>query len=408
MSQGWQAPGSTPDDEPQRAPQQPAAPAPPHEQAPPQPPSGWGAAPPGGPDLTKPPGYPAPPPQATGRRSRTAYGQQYGYGYGPGMPPPAPLAPRPGVIPLRPLSLGEIYDGAFQVMRRNPGPMIGSAAIVGAFIAVVGAVFQLLAGPSLVPFLDPATADQVTDEDALGAAGAFLGGGLVTVLVTFAGIALLNGVLVLPVSRAVTGLTTTFGEVWKATWPRFWALIGLVLLAFVIAIGIYLAAILVPILLAIIHPAFFALLILTIPVMVLGLLWVMVRSSIALPALMLERTGPMTSWQRVRALVGGLWTGPFWRTLGILLLAAVIVGIAQGLLTVPAALVSGAIGAANPDDPLALAGFTPPQVLISAIASIIASAVIYPFQAGVGTLLYVDHRMRREGLDVELARAASQ
>ncbi len=180
------------------------------------------------------------------------------------------------------------------------------------------------------------------------------------------------------------------------------------LLAFVIAIGIYLAAILVPILLGIIHPAFLALLIVTIPVLVLGLLWVMVRSSIALPALMLERTGPMASWQRVRALVGGLWTGPFWRTLGILLLAAIIVGIAQGLLTFPAALVSGAIGAANPDDPLAVAGYTPPQVLISAIASIIASAVIYPFQAGVGTLLYVDHRMRREGLDVELARAASQ
>ena len=94
------------------------------------------------------------------------------------MPPPAPLAPRPGVIPLRPLSLGEIYDGAFQVMRRNPGSMIGSAAIVGAFIAVVGAVVPAAGRAARsCRSLDPATADQITDEDALGAAGAFLGGG---------------------------------------------------------------------------------------------------------------------------------------------------------------------------------------------------------------------------------------
>ena len=79
------------------------------------------------------------------------------------------------------------------------------------------------------------------------------------------------------------------------------------LLAFVIAIGIYLAAILVPVLLAIVHPAFLSRRIVTIPVLVLGLLWVMVRSSIALPALMLERTGPLGAWQRVRALVGGLF-----------------------------------------------------------------------------------------------------
>jgi len=324
------------------------------------------------------------------------------------MPPPAPLAPRPGVIPLRPLSLGEIYDGAFQAMRRNPGPMIGSAAIVGAFIAVVGAVYQLLAGPSLLPFLDPATATAMSDEEALGALGALGAGGLVTLAVSSIGIALLSGVLVLPVSRAVTGQTMTFGEVWKATWPRFWALLGLVALAFVIAVGIYLVAIAVPALLAIIHPAFLLLLVLTLPALVLGLLWVLVRSSIALPVLMLERTGPLASWRRVRTLVGGLWTGPFWRSVGIVLLAAVILTAAQLALSIPAALVSGALGAANPDDPASALGLTPPQLLVTTISSIVASAVVYPFQAGVGALLYVDHRMRSEGLDVELARAASR
>ena len=118
----------------------------------------------------------------------------------------------------------------------------------------------------------------------------------------------------------------------------------------------------------------------------------------------------MAAWQRVRSLVGGLWTGPYWRTLGILLLAADDRRRSRrGILTVPAALVTGVIGAANPDDPLAVAGFTPSQVLIVGDRRRDRRRrVVYPFQAGVGTLLYVDHRMRREGLDVELARAASQ
>lgn len=399
MSQGWHAPGDQPD---QRQGEQQG------RQQGRQQGQGWDGPPPGAPDLSKPAGPGTQHPQQPAPPYGQQHGQQYGYGYGPGTPPPAPLAPRPGVIPLRPLSLGEIYDGAFQAMRRNPGPMIGSAAIVGAIIALVNAVFELLAGPRLAPLLDPAGAASVSEDEAISALGALGVGGLVTVVVTLVGVAVLNGVLVLPVSRAVTGQSTTFGEVWAATWPRFWALLGVVVLAFAIGLGIYLGAFVPVVVLAFVHPAFLVLLLVSFPVVVLGLLWLLVRSSLAVPALMLERTGPMASWRRVRTLVGGLWTGPFWRSLGILVLAGIITAVAQALLIVPAELVSFAIGSANPDDPVAVAGYSPPQVLLSAIASIVASAVVYPFTAGVGTLLYIDHRMRREGLDVELARVASQ
>ena len=36
----------------------------------------------------------------------------------------------------------------------------------------------------------------------------------------------------------------------------------------------------------------------------------------------------------------------------------------------------------------------------------IASAITYPIAAGVSVLLYIDQRIRREALDLELARAA--
>ena len=323
------------------------------------------------------------------------------------MPPPAPLAPRPGVVPLRPLSLGEIYDGAFQAMRRNPGQMIGSAAVIGAFTAVATALWQLLSGPALLPLLDPATAGNISDDEALGALGAFGGGGLVAILVSLVAVAVLSGILVLPVSRAVTGQRAGFGEVWRAVWPRFWALLGVVLVVLAAVTGIVLLLV-VPGVLAAVDLAFLLLYLAALPAAFLLGCWTQVVTTLALPAVMLERAGPVTALRRGWTLVGGMWTGAFWRSLGILLLAAIIVGVAQQLIALPAGLLSGALAFTDPGDPLTAAGFSPVQVLLTAIAGIVAAAVVYPFQAGVGTLLYVDHRMRREGLDVELARAASQ
>jgi hypothetical protein len=45
-------------------------------------------------------------------------------------------------------------------------------------------------------------------------------------------------------------------------------------------------------------------------------------------------------------------------------------------------------------------------LIFSGIGLIIAQTIIMPIQSGVTVLLYVDQRIRREGLDLELARAA--
>ena len=41
-------------------------------------------------------------------------------------------AHKPGAIPLRPLTLGNIYDGAFRIIRFNPKATVGPAALVTA------------------------------------------------------------------------------------------------------------------------------------------------------------------------------------------------------------------------------------------------------------------------------------
>ncbi len=40
------------------------------------------------------------------------------------------------------------------------------------------------------------------------------------------------------------------------------------------------------------------------------------------------------------------------------------------------------------------------------LATLVSSIVVIPFSAGIVSLLYIDRRIRREALDIELARAA--
>src|SRR3954451_24282156 len=88
-----------------------------------------------------PPGWqPAPPP---------GYGRTYD-GRPPGAPPggPAyawlpPLVHKPGVVALRPLSLGDLFDGAFKTIRRNPRAMIGMSFLVCTVFMVMPTLLTL-------------------------------------------------------------------------------------------------------------------------------------------------------------------------------------------------------------------------------------------------------------------------
>jgi hypothetical protein len=89
---------------------------------------------------------------------------------------------------------------------------------------------------------------------------------------------------------------------------------------------------------------------------------------------------------------------------GILLLTFAIGTFVSQVVQLPFALV----GAGSPG------GLVDPQadvlgtrsLVMTAIGAGIAATLVSPFTAGVRALLYVDRRMRAEGLDVSLAAAA--
>jgi hypothetical protein len=114
----------------------------------------------------------------------------------------------------------------------------------------------------------------------------------------------------------------------------------------------------------------------------------------------LEREGPVRalgrSWRLVR--------GSFWRVLGITLLAGLIVVVTAGVLQIPFSLIGALAGGGS--SLLPATGGSVAGILISAVGGVVAGAVARPISAGVAVLLYVDLRMRREGLDLVLQTAA--
>ena len=52
---------------------------------------------------------------------------------------PSFLAPKPGIIPLRPLGVMEIISGAFEALRANPRAMFLPALVVTSVIGIISA-----------------------------------------------------------------------------------------------------------------------------------------------------------------------------------------------------------------------------------------------------------------------------
>jgi hypothetical protein len=130
----------------------------------------------------------------------------------------------------------------------------------------------------------------------------------------------------------------------------------------------------------------------------------LVVSAMATPALLLEATSVrqafVRGWRIVRM--------AFWRTVGVMLLTVVLVYVLSTLLSAPASVLNMVFTALNPDDPRAVASLHPVQLVITGLFTSVSSTIVLPFLASVATLLYIDVRMRREGLDVELASAAAR
>ncbi|MGW6394419.1 DUF7544 domain-containing protein [Streptomyces sp. NPDC055103] len=323
-----------------------------------------------------------------------------------GTPPPntnwgRPPAAKPGVIPLRPLGMGEILDGSVKTLRtywRTVLSISVTVAVISQIASILAERYLVPATPALNPDATPAEqleySVQSAQDSLVGLAPALL----VTLMASLACAALLTVVI----SRAVVGRPVSVGDAWREARPRLLQLVGLTLLIAALSAGILFVGLLPGLLIG--GAAGVAL------VLLLGLgatatmVWLVIRFSLASPALMLERQGIMTSLKRSAKLVEGSW----WRIFGITLLTQLLIFVFAMIVSIPFVI----IGIAVDGDGFSglLTGSTTtfgwPFLIATGIGGVLSSAITYPISAGVTVFLYVDQRIRREALDLELARAA--
>jgi hypothetical protein len=307
-------------------------------------------------------------------------------------------AHKPGAIPLRPLTLGEIYDGAFRIIRFNPKATVGSAVLVAAVSMLLPVVVTAILTWTIGATFD-ATGDDTSTDDLAGQLGSFGVLGLGAVVQIF-GLLFVTGMIVHVTAAAAVGRRLSIGQAWAATRGKRWRLVGLSLLLWlmslvliaVFVVGLIVAFSFMEVMPAVLFTIGWSLAFLA------ALFWFWIRVYyLPVPALMLEPIGVFAALGRGFRLT----RKQFWRTFGIALLTYLIAQVGGTMLAFPLNLV-GQIVIITIDEKYALLAL----VVLQALTSVISAAFIAPFSSAVSSLQYVDQRMRKEAFDVELMTRA--
>jgi hypothetical protein len=237
-----------------------------------------------------------------------------------------------GDVGRRPMDIGSILDVAFGLYRRYFVAIVGTAAVVTVPLA-------LLESPLVISDSENASVLATPIEYVMGF--------------------LIAAPIAVAIDQAARGEAPTIASAWRRTAPRLGGLF-LAMLLTLLAIVLGLLAVLV------------------------GAIVVSVLLALTAPALVLESLSATGAMRRSRRLV----SGSFWRVLGIIVVANIVVSIANVALEGAAR----AVGFAASSDDLALIG-----------AVLVTSLLVKPFGVLVTVLLYFDQRLRREGSDVEAA-----
>lgn len=318
-------------------------------------------------------------------------------GFVPGGPAFAPQAAKPGVMSLRPQNVGDIFDAAFQTIRGNPGGSIGTVLIGALLAAVLMTAFMVMTiipasrgdDPSAAALILLALSVPVAMLSAFAAAG-----GLVHVF-----------------AQAVMGRRATVGAALRVGMRRMWSMLGLMLL-----MGLIMAVIAVPFVISLVIAASqdnggVAFLVVLVAIATFcAVIWVFVRLCFAAHVVVMEKAGPVTALKRSWSLT----KGRFWRTLGVTILAQLIVTaisyVLQFVLSLVGFVLLG-VGLADMSD-----GGEPSDAgvgaivafgVIAVVVTLLSYSLIYPFTTNVTGALYVDARMRDEGLANQLMQLPS-
>lgn len=293
-------------------------------------------------------------------------------------------------VPFRPMSISEMLDGSIAGIRRRPRTALGIALAFSAVTQVASSVAAYF-------FIGNEARDEVTPGVLLRSFGAQTTLAVMGLVLSAYGILVLSGLLAPILGRGLVGLPIAPRQAWRDARPRLGRLAGTAAVVLLVP----LAAMVVPILPFILlvasnaHPALGALAaVVGFPAGIALMVWSYILLVLAVPAVVLERTTVGGALRRARVLSKGRW----FRTCGTLLLA-ILITVFMGFfaLRIPFLVIQLIFFGLGSDG-----GSTVGALAVDTAGRIISWAVVLPFDAGVIALLYMDRRMRREGLDLDL------
>ena len=312
-------------------------------------------------------------------------------------------ASRPGIIPLRPLTFGTVLGRSFAALRQNPRVLLGFALCVQTaayLIVLLGVGVVALASFVRLDTLRPGTEE--FDTVMAGSIALTAIAGIVLGLAAGALGVIVQGVVVSEVAHAAVAEKLTLRGLWQRVKPVAWRLIGyslLLTLAVSVLIAIVAAAIIAVGVAAL--PVAVALTILVVLAAIPITLWLTTKLLLVPAAIILEqatiRGGIVRSWTLIR--------GRFWPALGVIVLISLVFGGLAQVVSIPFSLLSTGlttiITPTGDPEPTAIIGIFVAVVLTQVVTLLIQSVAVV-VQATATAIIYIDCRMRREGLDIDL------
>jgi hypothetical protein len=324
-------------------------------------------------------------------------------------------ADHPGVIPLRPLRLGEVIEGTFRTFRRYPGTVFTLGIILALLQSVIYiSLFWLINRSKFIDHwntLDPA--DLTTWprhwSGYFDISPAWFIGWLVFAIVLTLLTYVVGSLAYSHVGgEAVLGTRISAADAWRLTRRQLGRGLALWLLVMLISVAIVVAGFAAIILIVAILPTVGILIAVVIYfVMLAALLFVGVRLYLSPVVLALEDLGPRAAIRRSFALA----RGSSWRILGYLLISALIAFALSIVVSLPFNLIGGLAGASSvpaTSGSLTLTDISTVSLFTQLLGNLVATAVTLPFTYLFVTMLYTDIRMRNENLASVLSATAKQ
>ncbi|MGH8904820.1 MAG: hypothetical protein ACRDYA_24835 [Egibacteraceae bacterium] len=295
-----------------------------------------------------------------------------------------------GPIPLRPMDLGDLLDGAVRLFVANWRALLLAVGVLVVPLQLLAAFLQRgeLRLGLFQMFTDPTPLGSPGPQGALLSSGQ-LAALAVTGLAFFLVLPVLAGAVCVIVGRSYLGQAVDWRTALGVAWERFGSLLGAAVLVHLVEFGLLMPALVVFSTGLVTGSGGLAVLgLLLLLGGIVGVIIAVALYAAVAPAVVIEGIGPVAAMRRSRR----LRQPRLWPTVGAVIVAGLLAVIVGGILGfLPQAVGTGLGG--------------PFAWVLVGVSGLLSQLVQIPFTAIVATLLYFDGRIRQEGFDLQMMAA---